>query len=226
MFPLQNISVNGNKIFDNNKRYKHLTSLRNLRNQFKGYNGKPAPTMIELIINNYIQHIINIKNLLTVDTFTDKILLIFYFLIFLFALPLYFMSRVITLLYLFYFIIYFHVSMLSLITIAIFGLFILILVILIIGVKIYKTINILWHIMPGRQKLIKSLMVDKMHINYLNKLNAMYNFHMNKPKMYNILSDKFSSDIGRIICNYLPKTYYEQCKTYKNRKNNNYNSIE
>eukprot|EP01084_Bolivina_argentea_P114349 203596_1 len=86
------MAINGHKIFDNNKRNKDLTSLSNLRNQFKDYNGKPAPTMIQLIINNYIQHIINIKNLLTVDKCSEGILLIFYFLIYLFALPLYFLS--------------------------------------------------------------------------------------------------------------------------------------
>ena len=88
---------------------------------------------------------------------------------------------------------------------------------ILIGYKLYKLMNILWHIMPGHQRLVKSLIVDKPNLEYIVQLNAMYNFHVNRPIIYNILARKFSNDVGKIIIMYLPRTYYEEIRAEKPR---------
>merc|ERR1712079_696085 len=72
--------------------------------------------------------------------------------------------------------------------------------------------HILWHIMPGRRKLVKSLVVDKSEIGYLAQFEAMYHFHLNRPFIRKILCNEFSNDVGNVIMLYLPRTYPENIR--------------
>merc|ERR1712110_1045735 len=77
------------------------------------------------------------------------------------------------------------------------------------GCRLWEIMNILWHIMPGRDRLVRSLIVDKPH-EYVIELNAMYDFHIHKPMIFKILARIFSSDVARVIDVYLPQMYRDE----------------
>eukprot|EP01083_Nonionella_stella_P172690 593433_1 len=210
------MSVNEYEVFDD---AQYPVSLEMIRNQFRDSNSRSAPTMFGSIIRNYTEHIRN----LSCCNFEEFFVNISYFLILFIGIPLYILSRITTLLYPFWCVGYMlfanefnRIPVFCVITTLIYC--VLILVLLIIGRKLYDLMNVLWHIMPGRQKLVKSLIVEKPDL-ILMQLNAMYYFHINRPIIHDILGRKFSNDVGKIIAMYLPRTYYEECRLHKNGGN-------
>jgi hypothetical protein len=93
---------------------------------------------------------------------------------------------------------------------------VLIVLLMAMGHRLYSLMHILWHIMPGRRKLVKSLVVDKAEIRYLPQFEAMYHFHIDRPWIRNILCGAFSKDVGNVIMLYLPKTYPEDLRLDEN----------
>ena len=224
------MSINEFRVFHDPK---YTMTNKKLRDQFKNSNYQSSPTMFGSIIRSYTEHIRN----LTCFNAQEFAVNITRFLILFIGIPFYILSRFITFIYPFFcigYMLFYHAYNIKHIplksnfeTIPIFCLIttliycILILILVLIGYKLYRVMNILWHIMPGRQKLVKSLIVDKPRMDYIVQLNAMYKFHINRPIIYGMLSKKFSQDVGKIILMHLPRTWEEQCRAEKTRRSSN-----
>merc|ERR1712154_66029 len=94
-----------------------------------------------------------------------------------------------------------------------------------IGCKLYGMMHILWHIMPGRERLVKSLIVDDDAQEYVDELNAMYNFHLYKPLIMSMLAKKFSSDVAKVINLYLPQMYRDEYGKEMKKRRKSYGSM-
>lgn len=211
------MSINEFRVFHDPK---YQMSLKKLRNQFRNSNYRSSPTMFGSISRSYCDHIRNLPYF----TFQESIINIIWFFILFIGIPFYIFSRIITLIYPFFCLFYvifnnnYNVSFISFqyfLSITTIIYLLLIIVLIFIGYKLYELMHILWHIMPGHERLVKSLIVD--NLDYIAQLNAMYNFHIDRPKIYKILANTLTNDISYIITLYLPKTYYQNIRSEKPR---------
>ena len=214
------MSINEFRVFHDPK---YQMSLKKLRNQFRNSNYRSSPTMFGSIWRCYCDHIRN----LAYFSFQECFINITWFFILFIGIPFYLFSRIITLIYPFFCVFYiifnnnhnhisFKTNFQNLFCLTTTFIYLLLIIILIsIGYKLYGLMHILWHIMPGHERLVKSLIVD--NLDYIAQLNAMYNFHVNRPTIFKILANKFSNDVGKIITLYLPKTYYQNIRAEKPR---------
>lgn len=223
------IAVNEYRVFHDDS---FRMSLEMLRSQFRDSHCRSAPTMMGSMMRNYSEHIRS----LDFFNFQEFAVNLASFLILFVGIPLYVVSRIATLVYPVWCLAYLSmyrdslrqhmnllsdhsmdeqwiwmkVPMLNWMTTLFYGIFIVLLIG--IGYRLYCLMHILWHIMPGRRKLVKSLIVDKPEMEYPTQLKAMYNFHINRPSIRRVLCQTFADDVGNIIMLYLPRTYPEDIR--------------
>ena len=195
----------------------YVMSLETLRRQFGDNRCQSAPTMMGSMVHDYGEHIRN----LDFFNFREFAVNVASFLILFVGIPLYILSRIATLVYPLWCIGFLiggpaaefvnhsvHrmnwrlLPMFNWTATLIYGTSVLVLCVL--GYRLYHLMHILWHIMPGRRKLVKSLIADGP---YSVQLNAMYDFHINRPVVQQILCRTFSNDVGNVIMLYMPRTY-------------------
>ena len=227
---IQNMTQQFHTYFDKNEynlfhsKSENILTLKNIRKQFN------ANTMIGNELNIYYNNIYDTL----FKIFRGYCWSIWYLLFLLIGCPIYMLSRIFNILFPFYCLIYSlfkndkwttNESFIYTINLNQYPQFnnvplfcgistiiycILLITLLCLSNKMYKIMNYLWHIIPGRVWL--PCLFQNISTYMLAELIIVYDFHYSYKFSHEYLQNILNNDISQIIMNYLPKTYKELMK--------------